>query len=110
MVHKEVLEEFFAAYGSAVQSADGQGETCGVLAPVRDLGMEFDRLNFPTVGYVPKREYVLLSPAENTVVDKQAELLIDGRRFRVVETEEYRLAGVCFYKRAYLYELREVVR
>lgn len=106
MTQKQVLEQFFRQYGSPI-SGDGGKTAFGVLAPVRDLSVEFPNVTYSKVGFVPKREYVLFSlPGEELVV-KNAQLTMEGKKLRIADAEDYFLGGEALYRRAYAYELRE---
>lgn len=106
MQYREIINTFFEEYGSAIFDESGTKKTKGIIAPVRDLGAEYKEVTYPRVGFVPKREYLFLTPADDTVVNQYSRVTAEGKIFKIVESDYYLLSDQPFYKRSYGYEVR----
>ncbi|MGI5958714.1 MAG: hypothetical protein ACOX60_04785 [Massiliimalia sp.] len=108
MTQKQVLHHFLKQYGSVIFGEDGK-TAFGVLAPVRDLSVRFPNVTYAKVGFVPKREYVLIAMPGEEMIVKHARLEMEGKKLQIADAEDYFLDGEAFYRRAYAYELKEVI-
>lgn len=108
MQYQKIIETFFRKYGSLITSEDETEQVKGIIAPVRDLATELEHITYSKVGFVPKKEYLFLTPAEDTVVQKHHIVKADGKKFKIVESDYYYLSDTPFYRRSYAYEVKEL--
>lgn len=108
MDYKEVLNKFFDDYGSTIVDRQTHKTIKGIIAPVKDLALKFSHLSFNDLGFIPKSEWVLICRLNDDIVKVDNYVIIENRLMKVIECDDYLLEDKPFYKRAYLYQVREL--
>lgn len=108
MKYNEILNCFFENYGSNVVDYNTNKCIKGVIAPVKDLSLKYNDLSFNDLGFMPKSEWILISQLDDEIIKVDNCVIIDNKLMKIINCDNYLLANKPFYKRAFLYQIREL--
>lgn len=108
MDYREILNQFFENYGSTITDVNTNKTIKGIIAPVKDLNLKYNDLSFSDLGFLPKSEWVLICELDEDIIKVNNCINIDNKIMKVINCDNYLLADKPFYKRAYLYQVKEL--
>lgn len=107
MEYAEILKNFFENYGVSIVDINTNKKIKGIIAPIRELSVKQEEICFTQLGFYPKAEWILICEIDNEIIKTENTVLIDNKLMKIMCCDDYLLADKPFYKRAYLYKIKE---
>ena len=104
---KNIIKQFINRYGSTIVRLDGM-KAKGLCTRIDNHDTDVETVSFERLGYVVKREFLLITASDCTLLQPNVEVLCNQRRLKIisVDTTDHQDEMMC--RRAYAFEIKEV--